>query len=270
MNDHILSDEAFEELRAYIKLKSGIHLAEHKKTLVMSRMMKTLNQLKFTTYDDYLSYLKEDADGDKLNHLIDRISTNHTYFMREEQHFDYLQEVILPELESRESRKDIRIWSAGCSSGEEPYSITMVMHKYFEKSWFMWDAKVLASDISAEILSQARKGVYRKETLENLNNKAKLMYFNRLEKGYEVKPLLKKNVIFKRINLMKRFPFQSKLHVIFCRNVMIYFDAQTKADLIKRFYDQLLPGGYLLIGHSETIDRNIAPFEYVQPSIYRK
>jgi chemotaxis protein methyltransferase CheR len=270
MNDHVLSDKAFEELRSYIKEKSGIHLASHKRTLVMSRMMKTLNSLSLTSYDDYIHYLKDDVDGHKLAILIDKISTNHTYFMREKQHFDFLVGKILPDLERNEKKRDIRIWSAGCSSGEEPYSITMVMHEYFNKSWNSWDAKILASDISPEILQQAKQGIYHKDKFEGMSKNKLLKYFTQEGDLLKAKPLLQENVLFKRINLMQEFPFKSKVHVIFCRNVMIYFDSPTKAKLIKKFYDQLLPGGYLIIGHSESIDREVVPFDYVQPSIFRK
>lgn len=204
--------------------------------------------------------------------FIERITTNHTFFMREVDHFNFFREKVLPYLCKVVRNKDLRIWSAGCSSGEEPYTLAMIIDEYFGNQKIWWDSQILATDISNKVLNKAVQGVYSNAALESLPSLWKLNYLNKIDKDkYEFKDNIKKEVIFRKFNLMEeRFPFKNKFHVIFCRNVMIYFDEQTKIDLINKFYDSLELGGYLFIGHSESFARNETKFQYIAPAIYRK
>ena len=178
---------------------------------------------------------------------------------------------ILPELKQRVRNKDLRIWSAGCSTGEEPYTLAFFIDEFFGKEKALWDTKILATDISTRVLDYAVKGVYSVDSVKNLPNHWLRNYFRKHESGYEIVDRIKREVIFRKFNLMDRiFPFKKKFHIIFCRNVMIYFDKQTKAELIRRFYDAMEYGAYLFIGHSESINRGESPFKYVMPSVYRK
>ena len=201
-----------------------------------------------------------------------QVSTNHTYFMREEEHFRYFRGVVLPELTGRVRDKDLRIWSAGCSSGEEAYTLAMIIDEFFGKEKLFWDTKILATDISSRVLEEAKKGVYSNDELAVLPSSWRLSYFTAFDKESSIiSDRIKNEVIFRRFNLMeKSFPFRKKFHVVFCRNVMIYFDAETKRKLINKFYEITEPGGYLFIGHSESINRNETGYKYVMPALYRK
>ncbi len=200
------------------------------------------------------------------------LTTNHTYFMREFEHFEYFKSVVLPWLKTKESaKKDIRVWCGAASSGEEPYMIAMVLADYFGLEKDQWDKKILATDISTKVLKQAMAGVYNEEQLKNLPEHWKRHFFKKMDGGrYAVTEELKREVIFRQFNLMDPFPFKKKMHTVFLRNVMIYFDDNTKKALVQKVYDALEPGGYLFIGTTETLDRSSTPFQIIQPSIFRK
>jgi len=170
------------------------------------------------------------------------------------------------------SDHDLRIWSAGCSSGEEPYTLAMIIDKYFGQAKKFWDTKVLATDISDEMLIKARKGLYKEEQVASLPNDFRLNYVKKIDRNCDmITDRLKEEVIFRKFNLMSNsFPFKKKFHVIFCRNVMIYFDNKTKMELVDKFYECMEPGGTLFIGHSESLVREQTRFKYVLPAIYRK
>jgi len=181
--------------------------------------------------------------------------------------------VVLPWLKTKEAaRKDLRIWCGASSTGEEPYMIAMVLADFFGLERNQWDTKVLATDISTKALKQAMAGVYSADQMKNIPEQWKRHFFISRAGGsqYEVKQDLKDEVIFRQFNLMDPFPFKRKMHTIFLRNVMIYFDAMTKQELLQKVYDCLEPGGYLFIGMTETLDRNQVPFQIIQPSIFRK
>lgn len=168
--------------------------------------------------------------------------------------------------------KDLRIWSAGCSSGEEPYTLAMLIDEFLGKDKVWWDSKILATDISSKVLDLAKKGCYSKDALANISPKWKLNYFQSIDNDtFKVADKIRNETILRRLNLMDdTFPFKQKFHVIFCRNVMIYFDLETKRKLIDKFYNLLEYGGYLFIGHSESIERGSTNFKYVMPAVYRK
>ncbi|MFB6466417.1 CheR family methyltransferase [Cytobacillus sp. Hz8] len=267
-----ITDKEFKQLAEFIKQNYGIHLKEKKRVIVEGRLFQVLQKLNFTNYTDYFHYILADQTEKAASELVEKITTNHTFFMREVEHFRFFQEQVLPFLERTVQSRDLRIWSAGCSTGEEPYTLAMILDEYFGWQKYSWDTKVLATDLSQKVLSAATKGIYPNEALASLSIKWKQTYFKNNGDGTsEVATKIKNEVIYRRFNLMEsNFPFKKKFHVIFCRNVMIYFDQKTKTDLVNKFYNFMEPGGYLFIGQSETIDRESVNFRYVMPAVYRK
>lgn len=267
-----ITDSEFKELVQFIKQNYGINLAQ-KRTLVLGRLHHYIEQNGFASFSEYLQYVISDRSGKAGTILVNKLTTNHTYFLREPKHFEYLEQEVLPYLAAGERQaKDLRIWSAGCSSGEEPYTLAMVMDAYFGTEKWGWDTKILATDISAAVLEKAQNGVYADVQLETLSPNWRKVYFDKIdEENSRVKDKIRREVIFRRFNLMNPvFPFKKKFHVIFCRNVMIYFDAETKRQLVERFYEQTEPGGFLFIGHSESINRQESKYKFVAPAVYRK
>jgi len=267
-----ITKEESQQLAAYIKANYGIYLKEEKRTLVMGRLYNVLVQHNFSNFTDYFQYVISDKTGEAAATLINRITTNHTYFMREAEHFYYFKNKVLPYLKATVKDKDLRIWSAGCSSGEEPYTLAMLINEYFGKEKQEWDTKILATDISSKVLEEAKRGIYSNEEIATLPLVWRLNYFRKLDNEKSViVDEIKNEVIFRKFNLMERiFPFKRKFHVIFCRNVMIYFDTETKLELVNKFYEHLEYGGYLFIGHSESLNRENTKFKYVMPALYRK
>lgn len=267
-----ITNKEFKKFADYIKSNYGIHLKEEKQALVTGRLHNVLLQNNFNNFTEYYDYIVSDATGDAAVTLINKITTNHTFFMRESDHFFYFRDRVLPYLKSTVHDKDLRIWSAGCSTGEEPYTLTMLIYEFFGKEKLWWDTKVLATDISSKVLEEARKGIYRNEEIAALPSHWKFNYFNKLDEGNSILvEKIRNEVIYRKLNLMDQiFPFKKKFHVIFCRNVMIYFDARTKCELINKFYDLTEYGGYLFIGHSESLNREETQYKYIMPAVYRK
>lgn len=267
-----ITDQEFKQLTEYIKDNYGIYLKKEKQPLLIGRLSNVLIEKNFRSFHDYFNYLLADRTGDAAITLIEKITTNHTFFMREVNHFYFFKDKILPYLVSTIKEKDLRIWSAGCSSGEEPYTLAMIIDEFLgaDKKW--WDTKILATDISAKVLDRAISGIYDNEGIATLPPSWKQNYFEKLDNDKSV--LVKKirnEIIYRKFNLMDAvFPFKKKFQVIFCRNVMIYFDKETKVKLVKKFYDSTEPGGYLFIGHSESLDRSETEYKYIMPAVYRK
>jgi len=266
-----ISDHEFNELVLYMRENFGINLGGKRK-LIEGRMSTHVTESGHESFGDYLDQVFQDTSGQELANLINRLTTNHTYFFREEAHFHFLRQTVLPELERTVRDRDIRIWSAGCSSGEEPYSIAMTLQDYYGVSRALWDASVLATDISAKVLQIARHGRYPSGSLDNLPAGWASRFFRAVNADtVEVVDPLRRDVMFRSLNLIQdTFPLRRRFHVIFCRNVMIYFDRQTKNELIRRFFQQTEPGGYLFIGHAETIDKDETGYSYVRPAVFRK
>lgn len=262
----------FVKLTKYIKDNYGINLPDEKRALVIGRLQHHLAGLGFYNFSQYYEYVVSDKTGLAATELINRITTNHTFFMREVDHFFYFRDKILPHLKATVRSKDLRIWSAGCSTGEEPYTLAMIIDEFFgeEKGW--WDTKILATDISSRALERAKIGMYDNEGIAKLPSNWRLNYFQKIDSEMsKISEKIANEVIFRKFNLMdKVFPFKKKFHVIFCRNVMIYFDIPTKEELVRKFYNNLEDGGYLFIGHSESINRTTSRFKYVMPAVYRK
>lgn len=267
-----ITENEFKQLADYIKANYGIYLKKEKQTLVIGRLHSVLEEMGFNTFTEYFKYVTSDKSGHAVVTLVDKITTNHTYFMREANHFNYLKDKVLPLLTNSIKDKDLRIWCAACSSGEESYTLAMILDEFFGGDKMFWDTKVLATDISNTVLEGARKGIYSRERIAPLSPLWKSNYFKRYDnENFILKDSIKNEVIYRNFNLMTEvFPFKKKFHIIFCRNVMIYFDNDTRRKLINKFYDSLEYGGYLFIGHSESIDRSTTPFKYVIPSVYRK
>ncbi len=256
----------------FIKENYGINLKEEKKTLLTSRLHGVLEKGGFKSYTDYFNYVINDRSGSALRILLNKITTNHTYFMREADHFYYFRDKVLPLLSKIVKSKDLRIWCAACSTGEESYTIAMLLDEFFGKEKYFWDTKVLATDISEKVLEIARTGKYKREAIEALPLNWQNSYFKKCDDEYcVVTDKIKNEVIYRKLNLMDTaFPFRQKLHTVFCRNVMIYFDNETKLNLVNKLYDNMENGGYLFIGHSESLGREGIKFKYVMPSVYVK
>lgn len=266
-----ITDKEFKQLSSYIKNNIGINLRETKKTLMVSRLQNVLMEMGFKSFSEYYDYIIADKTGDAAVTLFDKITTNHTFFMREADHFYYFRDQVLPYLKETVKDKDLRIWSAGCSSGEEPYVLAMIIDEFFGEEKKKWDRKILATDISNRAINKALEGIYSKKEIESLPVQWKLKYFRQLDKErFVIVDTIKNEVIFRKFNLMNAFPFKKKFHVIFCRNVMIYFDNNTKYQLVNKLYDSLDDGGYLFVGHSESLDSTKTRFKHIAPAIYRK
>lgn len=269
-----LSDKAFGRIRSLVYSHCGINLTDQKRSLVVGRLNKLLKQRGIASFDDYCHYLESDKSGRALDELVNRISTNHTFFYREKAHFEFFFDHALPEAVAAckaEGHKDLRIWCAGCSSGEEPYMLIMLMMEYFGREYAQWDAGILATDISSKALTTAINGVYPDDRMGQLPAKYRSKYFHRQGDMWAVNEEVKREVTYRRFNLMNpRFPFKRPFHMVFCRNVMIYFDKTTREALVKRFFMHTRPGGYLFIGHSESLGRDECPYEYVMPALYKR
>ncbi len=266
-----LSQQDFTRLVQFVKKNYGIDLSK-KMQLIMGRLSNTIITLGYSSFTEYIDHVISSKNPADLEVMLNKLTTNYTYFMREEAHFNFFRDTILPYLVSTKKNKVLSIWSAGCSSGEEPYTISMLIKETLGAQAALWDTRVLATDISQNALKAAKQAVYDEESLKNLSPAWKSKYFVKTEEQgiYSVSPAIKSNVIFQTFNLMDPIRFRLKFDVIFCRNVMIYFDQETKDGLIQRFYDATAPGGYLLIGHSETINKEKTPFKYIMPATYRK
>ena len=270
-----LSDREFKLIGDLVYRLVGIKLAAEKKTLVIERLQKIIRNGGFRSFHEYYEHVLADESGREIITLVDRISTNHTFFFREQHHFDFMRQRWLPEMLAegeRSGQRELRIWSAGCSSGEEPYSIAMLLADQMQVQQRGWNVKILATDIAVSVLEKAVAGIYDDAALEGISEAGRRKHFQRLPDGkWQVRPQLQEMILFRRLNLINEsYPFRNQFHLIFCRNVMIYFDERTRAGILQRFHRHLANDGYLFIGHSETANQHSALFTNVQPAIYRK
>ena len=270
-----LTRREYELFRALIYEQCGINLGQQKMQLVRARLGKRLRAGGFRSYREYYEFVRNDPTRSELVHLIDAISTNTTHLFREGRHFEFLARTVRRWMEAEPPRPlPIRIWSAGCSSGEEAYSIAMTMDDLL-RCCPRLQFKILATDISTRMLERARRGVYPPDRLANVPAEFRRRYFLRIVEDGEplaqVRPELRRAVRFARLNLVNEpFPFRNGFDVIFCRNVMIYFDRPTQQALVSKFTAALNPGGYLLIGHSESLNNTQHALRYVMPTVYAK
>jgi chemotaxis protein methyltransferase CheR len=270
-----ISDGEFNGLRGLIHQRFGINLTEQKRSLLVGRLQKLMRTRGFNSFQQYIDFLTGDKSEKGLSELVDLISTNHTYFNREKDHFTYFLETALPAVIKQlklQNRKDLRVWCAGSSTGEEPYTLVMLMMEYLGADYKNWNAGILATDISDRALSAAREGVYDQDRVEQLPANLRAKYFTTAANGkLAVRDEVKREATYRRFNLMNTsFPFKNPFQIIFCRNVMIYFDQPTRDALVARFHKHTEPGGYLFIGHSETLGRSQSIYNYIQPALYQK
>ena len=266
-----LTDEDFTRLYKYIQKNYGIDLSK-KKQLIISRLSNTLTADGYTSFHDFVEVVLSGRDKDTTVAMLNKLTTNYTYFLREKEHFDFLEKTVLPELKIKHAKdKCLSIWSAGCSSGEEPYTISMYLKEFFGTQANEWDLRILASDISQNILNSAMNPTYGEDSLSKLPSSWQKKYFTKKSDGtYTIGKTIRDNVIFRTFNLMDEIHWKRPFDLIFCRNVMIYFDQPTKEALVRRFYNVTEPNGYLFIGHSEGLNKATCPYKYLMPAIYQK
>ena len=260
----------FERLVTFVKTKYGINLQD-KKFLVETRLSNYILDCGFRDFSDYCTVLYNDTTGREVANMINRITTNHTYFMRETDHFEHFMNVFLADaVKNRSDNKELAIWSAGCSFGNEPYNLAMCANEYLGPQKHEWDCRILATDVSFHALRNAKNGMYPEQDLEQLPPGWREKYFVKKAKGiYQVTDEIRNDVIFKYHNLMEPIEFKKKFDLILCRNVMIYFDEQTKSRLCRRFFEASAEGGYLYIGHAEAAPDDMR-YKKVKTAIYRK
>ncbi|MEX0722442.1 MAG: protein-glutamate O-methyltransferase [Gracilimonas sp.] len=261
-----LTDEEFQKVRAMIHNYCGIFINEGKEALVQSRLMKRVRKTGVRSFSEYLNYVQEDKTGAEFLAFVDVITTNKTSFFREVKHFEFIQSKVLPEMRGR----NVKWWSAGCSSGEEPVTtaITLLENKK-QSNWS--SVKILATDISTEILSIAKKGVYPDTRMGDVPDFVKQKYFNTNGNGeYQISREIRDMITYGRLNLNVSWPMKGPFHVIMCRNVMIYFNRQTQYEIINKFHGLLEPGGYLFLGHSEGLPKENKGFKTLAPAVYQK
>ena len=275
----VLTEKDFRKISKLVYEHCGINLHVGKKELIRARLAKRLRHGNFKSFSDYLKHVLEDKTGKEFSMLIDSLSTNLTSFFREGQHFEFLRSRFIPSLLEQKAKSRnfrIRAWSAGCSSGEEPYSIAITLLDAVQGQG-RWNIKILATDISTSILDTAQRGVYDKQRIEPVSPMQRQKYLMTShtadkQKAFEVSKSLKDVVIFKYLNLMEDWPINPSggIDFIFCRNVMIYFDKRTQENLVNRYWNVLASGGILFTGHSESLTGIEHKFKYIQPTIYMK
>ncbi|MFH0809927.1 MAG: protein-glutamate O-methyltransferase [Pseudomonadota bacterium] len=270
-----LKDRDFSRLSQLIYKECGIWLPAAKKTMLSTRLVKRLRTLRLSSFADYYDYVTSlEGRLSEMPHMIDVVSTNKTDFFRESSHFDYLQQTLLPQLVRRKSvGRAIRVWSAGCSSGEEPYTLAMTLVEWMERNTTV-NSSILATDISRRILEKARLAIYPKDCLRAVPPHLSHRFFMR-GKGAQsnmvrVVPEIRNLVTFRWLNLMEPFINIDLMDIIFCRNVIIYFDRDTQSRLMDKYMNALVPGGHLFLGHSETLNGINDRFIPIKPTIYQR
>ncbi len=266
-----MSSGTFNRFVKIIYDRCGIALGDNKKALVKTRIAKRMRQIEISSYDDYLKYVIKDANDFELSQLLDAISTNVTSFYRESSHFDWMNTIIKQWVHEGATR--LRLWSSACSSGEEPFTMAIeIMETIGSKPI---DVKILATDLSASVLKSGQRGEYSESSISPVPKHLKLKYFTKKRENgktiYVVKDQIRNMVVFRQFNLNSfPYPLKGPLDIIFCRNVMIYFDKEFRDQIVREFKRFLKPNGYLFLGHSESLSKSFSSFNRVSPSIYEK
>ncbi|MCC6695843.1 MAG: protein-glutamate O-methyltransferase [Candidatus Hydrogenedentes bacterium] len=266
-----MNRKTFEKFRSLIYEKSGISLGEQKEALVSARVGKRMRALQIGDFDAYYAYVVRDESGQEMVELLDAISTNVTSFFREPQHFDLLHSLLTTW--KNQGQRRFRIWSAASSTGEEPYTIAMTVLESIGNRDV--DMRILATDISTRVLAKCQEGVYEPHKLDGVPAALRDRFFDRMQDGkqfqYRANDAMKKLLVFRRLNLATPpFPMRGPLDVVFCRNVMIYFDNDVRTRLLEEIHRLLKPGGYLMVGHAESLTGLVSSFRTVRPSVYTK
>lgn len=269
--DFELTDSEFQQLRGLVHAHTGISLSQAKRELVYGRLVRRLRALKLEGFADYIKLIEDDP-GDELQQFVNAVTTNLTSFYRESHHFEMLTETVIPQLvKDNAATRRIRIWSSACSTGEEPYSIAMALRDC-QPAWAGYDVRVLATDLDTNCVAHARRGVYAEERVRNLPASLVRQHF---EPGpqpgtFSVAQAARSLVTFGQLNLMQPWPIRGPLDVIFCRNVVIYFDKVAQRRLFDRMADLQREGGWLFLGHSETLFKVTTRYELVGRTVYRR
>lgn len=269
-----MTDDDFAFIRQMAKERTGIELGDHKKEMIYSRIVRRLRSLQLATFREYCDYLEEHTE-DELTAFMNAITTNLTSFFREPHHFEYLAKTVLPEVTKKNAAaRRLRIWSAGCSTGEEPYSIAITLQQNLGTD--KWDARVLATDLDTNVLNHGRNGIYTQERVAGMDQELLKKYFQ-MQRGthpednrFRAKEPIRELIKFNQLNLLEQWPMKGPFDIIFCRNVVIYFSKDTQKILFDRYADILAPGGYLFIGHSESLHGVSKRFEPLGRTIYRR
>lgn len=265
-----LTDNDFERLMTYMKKTYGINL-EKKRVLIEGRLSNMISTRGFKSFKEYIDFAFADKTGNETMQLVNKLTTNHTFFMREPEHFQYLKKTILPYFEKQNAAtKTLDLWCAASSTGQEPYTIVMTVDDYFGANASRWKINLLATDLDTDVLSKAKAGVYTVDMLKDVPKDWLAKYFTKVDATtYKVIDRLRNQITFKQFNLMNNITDRKQYDLISCRNVMIYFEQDTKNALVERFYDVTKEGGYLFTGHAESVSRDTR-YTYVQPAVYRK
>lgn len=272
-----MTDNNFEHIKTVAYQRTGIVLGEHKREMVYSRLARRCRALGVQNFDQYIHIL-ESSEAEELSHFVNSITTNLTSFFRESHHFDFLMDTVLPDVfEANQHSKRVRIWSAGCSTGEEPYSIAITLYKFLKNNsvrYKNWDVKILATDLDSNVLNHGRNGVYTLSGSDGLSDEDKSYFFDEIDQDGQrqlvAKEKIRNMITFNRLNLLHKWPMKGKFDVIFCRNVVIYFDKDTQKVLFDRYADLLQDLGYLMIGHSENLHRVTDRFKALGGTRYKK
>lgn len=267
------TDKDFAKIRSFVKQHTGITLSDAKKTMVYGRLSRRLRRLQVPSFKEYFEIVSNE-DSDELINFINAITTNLTSFFREEHHFDYVKNTIIPELCAKKfNDKKIRIWSAGCSTGEEPYSIAIALYESIPNI-DKWDIKILATDLDTNVLDHGSRGIYDIERISALSPERKRTWFLKGKGAHsgsvKVDSRLKELITFKQLNLMQQWPMRGPFDFMFCRNVVIYFDKDTQKKLFDRYADLVASDGHLFLGHSESMYKVCDRFQLLGQTIYKK
>ena len=264
-----LTDDDFNRLVSYMKTNYGINL-EKKRILIEGRLSNTVTARGFKDFKEFLDFAFADKTGNETMQLVNKLTTNHTYFLREPEHFEYLKSTVLPYLEKTVTDHDMRIWCAASSTGQEPYTIVMTMDEYFGSQASAWNLKILATDLDTDVLRKAKAGIYKTDMLKDVPPEWLKKYFRKIDTDtYQVIDRIRNMIEFRQFNLMDKIICRKPYDLISCRNVMIYFEMETKNALVERFYDVTKEGGYLFIGHAESVGKGTR-YTYIKPAVYRK
>ncbi len=273
-NAPLMTDRELKQFGEFIYTELGIKITTAKKTMLQARLQRRLRMLNLRSYGEYLDYLQTLKGLEvELPQMVDAVTTNTTSFFREPRHFEFLTRNILPNWQKEHPRSTFTVWNAGCSSGEEPYTTAMVLMDYHERISPL-KFSIVATDISTDILQKAARAVYEEEKTATIppdfRRKFLLRSKNTHKRLVRIVPELRTLVSFRRLNFMDDFQFREKMDLIFCRNVMIYFDRKTQAELVEKFCNHLVPGGYFFCGHSESLAGINLPLKQLAPATYQR
>ena len=263
-----LSHTDFSRISNIVYEYSGINMQEGKEPLVQLRLLKRMRNLGISNFSKYIDFIESSSGKEELYRMIDVMTANETSFFREPAYFDFIKNEVIPKL----TEDKLRVWSAACSSGEEPYTLAIVLNECLTEK-ILKDTRILATDLSVRMLNIAKSGIYSEETIMSIADNLRTKYLSKVsigEDNYKVSPILRRMVYFSSINLMKEWPMKGPFDFIMCSNAMIYFDRQTQERLLARFWDYVKPGGYLFVGDSEGLSKIPNNFHYVSPAVYRK